>query len=510
MKKFWNLMLAALVIFGAVACTENQEEFVPQVEKEAVLSIVANIADDTRVDLEQVNGVWETVWSENETLIVYANGEEYTFTNENSEDKSVFTCYDEGVLGALNQPVEIGNGYVDSKNGKNGAWIHTVLDSFDPTANITLTVMSSFFRFTSDKDVTLTTSVDTFIVDGWPSKSVTLPAGEDIWVAFLPADNCTFSYSIDGVTIKEIKKNFERKKIYNLGTLVVSNASEYGVVGSFQTPTTWDVAAPAKMTHVASDWNWVVAKNVELYKSDEFKVVTGNSWDNPNFGAKDAVLVAEPGKVNTLTQGGQNIKVNTNGKFNLYFNPTSKEFKYEVVEEYTDLMVNITIDNKANWSPLYITLESGDTTVADKATVTNNKYAVSGAYIGETLSYVLSSGSKEMEGNVSITKDGATILLEETVIKLKVQLNTANAKQWWGGTMKIHAWNTGTSFDTSWPGNPMTSEGNYTWSIVVPSELVDKTINFLVHNGDGWQSKDSTVTIKAEGNTVTGSSIGIN
>ena len=55
----------------------------------------------------------------------------------------------------------------------------------------------------------------------------------------------------------------------------------------------------------------------------------------------------------------------------------------------------------------------------------------------------------------------------------------------------------------------MTSEGNYTWSIIVPSELVGKTINFLVHNGNGWQSPDSKVTIKAEGNTVTSTSLGV-
>ena len=174
-------------------------------------------------------------------------------------------------------------------------------------------------------------------------------------------------------------------------------------------------------------------------------------------------------------------------------------------------MVNITIDNKANWSPLYITLKDGDTVVADNATVTNNKYQVSGEYIGKTLTCTLSNGTKTSEVmNVAITKTGATVTLEETIIKLMVQLNTANAKQWWGSTMKIHVWDTGTSFDTSWPGNAMTSEGNYTWSIIVPSELVGKTIKFLVHNGNGWQSSDSTVTIKAEGNTVTGSSIGIN
>ena len=56
----------------------------------------------------------------------------------------------------------------------------------------------------------------------------------------------------------------------------------------------------------------------------------------------------------------------------------------------------------------------------------------------------------------------------------------------------------------------MTSEGNYTWSIIVPSELVGKKINYIINNGGNWQSKDSTVTIKAEGNTINASDIGIN
>ena len=516
MKKFWNLMLAALVIFGAVACTENQEENIDVNEQKAVLSFVANIAnDETRVDLEEVEvevegekkSVWKTVWSENETLIVYGPGtERYEFTLTDAE-KGVFSCYEDGVLELVNQYVQIDNGYVNSTNGKQGAWIWTEIDSFDPTANITLEVKSSFFRFTAAQDVVFTATEDIFVVDGDNSKTVTISAGEDQWVAFLPYYNCTFSYSVGGVTYQEITKNFEAKKIYNLGTL--GKKSEYGVVGSFQAPTTWDVAAPVAMYEISG--GWAVAKGVELYMSDEFKIVTGNSWDNPNFGYKDAVLTAEVDKEYNLVQGGQNIKVNKNGKFDIYFNATSKAFKCTCVEEYAGLMVDITIDNKANWSPLYITLKDGDTVVADNATVTNNKYQVSGEYIGKTLTCTLSNGTKTSEVmNVAITKTGATVTLEETIIKLKVQLNTANAKQWWGSTMKIHVWDTGTSFDTSWPGNAMTSEGNYTWSIIVPSELVGKTIKYLVHNGNGWQSKDSTVTISAEGNTVTGSSIGIN
>ena len=112
--------------------------------------------------------------------------------------------------------------------------------------------------------------------------------------------------------------------------------------------------------------------------------------------------------------------------------------------------------------------------------------------------------------NVTITRNGATVILEETAIKLTFMLDTANSKQWWGTTAKIHVWNTGTSFDTSWPGNTLVYDGNYTWHINVPSELVGKTINYLIHNGNGWQSSDSIVTITASGVTVKGSQIGIN
>lgn len=283
------------------------------------------------------------------------------------------------------------------------------------------------------------------------------------------------------------------------------DASAYGLVGSFQG---WNVASPIEMTN--SKDGWIVAENVELYKDDEFKFVKDNSWD-VSYGPSAVTVVEE--EVDVVISGGQNMKVAKNGKFNLYLNPTALKVRVECVEEYTDLTVNITIDNKANWSPLYIYLEADGTAItsASGALVSDNTYAVSGDYIGSTLTCKLISGSKVSEVmNVAITKDGATVTLEETIIKLKVQLNTDNAKQWWGNTMKIHVWGTGTSFDTSWPGNTMTSEGNYTWSIIVPSELVGKTINYLVHNGNGWQSSDAKVTISAEGNTVDASDIGIN
>ena len=278
-----------------------------------------------------------------------------------------------------------------------------------------------------------------------------------------------------------------------------------GLVGSFQG---WSETTPIEMSYSGN--NWVVAKGVELYKDDEFKFIDGKSWD-VNYGAESATK-AELGKEYTLVANGQNISVAKNGKFDIYFNTESHAFKYESVEEYADLMVNITINNKANWSPLYIYLEHNGSalTPVEGALVEGNSYAVSGEYIGETLSCTFISGDKVSNVySVAITKSGATVTLEENVIKLYYKLDDSNSQQYWGSTTKIHVWNTNTSFDTTWPGNTMTSEGNYTWSIIVPSELVGKTINFLVHNGSGWQSPDSTVTIKAEGNTVTSTSLGV-
>lgn len=283
-------------------------------------------------------------------------------------------------------------------------------------------------------------------------------------------------------------------------------ASNVGLVGSFQG---WDVAAPVAMVETSE--GWVVATGVELYKSDEFKFVEGNSWDNPSYGNPTSVLVAEVDTEYTLTsEGGQNIKASKNGKFDIYFNTVSKVFKYTCTEEYTSLTVDIIFDNKANWSPLYVTLKSGETIVADNATVTDNKYTVSGEYIGQTLTYVVSNGTKTLEGNVTIAKSGATISVDEVIITLTFVADTDNTKQWFANA-HIHVWGTGTAIDSpGWPGIAMTDNGDKTWSINVPSELVGKTINYVVNNGGDWKSNDSTVTIKAEGNTINLSSIGIN
>ena len=375
--------------------------------------------------------------------------------------------------------------------------------------------------------VSVSTSVPTVEMVSENAAAVILDCGEGVqlseteatsFILALPPVQFTEGFTVtvqdaDNLVYEYINKSTENE-ILRSGLLVMPeltldvnmgcpSISEWGLVGTFQG---W--AAENSLEMVRNLDGWAVIKNVELYKDDEFKFAKNKSWD-VNFGAADQIF-ADNTEI-TVVGGGQNMKVSKNGKYDLYLNPDDMKVKAVCVEEYTDLNVDIKIENKANWSPLYISLWDGDTQLVNNASVTGNKYSISGDYIGKTLTYQLGNGSKTTEKmNVSITKAGAALTLEETVVKFKVQLDTDNAKQWWGSTMKMHVWDTNTSFDTSWPGHTMTSEGNYTWSIIIPSELVGKTIKYVVHNGDGWQSKDATITIKAEGNFVKGSSININ
>ena len=528
MKKFFNLILAALVIIGAAACTKS-DEIVDQTQQSEGLSFYANVVNDvTRAYIDDTDGdkTWNTVWEGNETLQVG----NYYFSNT-KETPNKFTCADANATELLGKSVTISgkdHQNFNSLSGKSAYFIWTNIESFSVDQPINLTSQISFLHYTYNgkgavtlklhiehKNGSTIESLKTFRKPDGGSfeyvEEMTFEGKGEIFVPFwigLPEwsdTNATLSYSIDGVKCKETTiKNICWGKVYNLGELTDPVKSAYGVVGSFQG---WDVAVGKPVTMYEAKDGWCVARGVELYKSDEFKIVQGNSWD-VNYGLASAGILALDKEIAVVTSNSQNMKAAKNGKFDISLNATTKKIKYTCVEEYTGT-VDIKINNKANWSPLYITLKKGASVIADKQLVTDNKIAVDMNYIAEELSYTLSNGTKTKSGIVNIAKDGASITLEENVILLKVQLDTANSKQYWGNTMKIHAWNTGTSFDTNWPGNTMKAEGNYTWSIEVPSELVGKTIDFLVHNGNGWQCPDAKVTIKAEGNTITGSSIGI-
>ena len=278
MKKFWNLMLAALVIFGAVACTENQEENIPEAKKEPVLSFVANIdVDETRTDLKEVDGEWTTVWSGDDILYVYnyeVVGDAFKFVNSEAEP-NVFKCTDEGVRQLIGRSVQIDNSdNFNSTTGKKGGSLYAAVEYFQPNANISLTVNSSFFRFSSYFDVTLELSspaeenYEAFVLaDGTYSKTVTLDSGDDVWVAFKTYSNCTLTAKINDQVIKSKEGvNFAEQMIYNLGEIGEKVPNEtFGIVGGHQG---WDTAKKDAMYLIPGS-NTYVRYNVKL--ADGFK-----------------------------------------------------------------------------------------------------------------------------------------------------------------------------------------------------------------------------------------------
>lgn len=269
-------MLAALVIFGAVACTENQEENIPEAKKEPVLSFVANInVDETRTDLKEVDGDWTTIWSGDDILYVYNYdivGDAFAFVNS-VDEPTVFKCTDERVLELIGEPVQIDNhDNFRSTTGKKGGALYADIDNFQPNANISLTVNSSFFRFSSYFDVTLELSspdeenYEGFVLDdGTYSKTVKLGSGEDVWVAFEPYSGCTLTAKINNQVIKSKSGvDFSPQMIYNLGFLGVESGWEISDGTPFYTTTTPDlfVAKNVKLTannfclHKVGDTAW--------------------------------------------------------------------------------------------------------------------------------------------------------------------------------------------------------------------------------------------------------------
>lgn len=219
------------------------------------------------------------------------------------------------------------------------------------------------------------------------------------------------------IVAKTTNKKVETKinTILNLGEIKydpnIVDASAYGLVGSFQG---WDAANPVAMEYVSD--GWIVAKNVEMYKDDAFKFVQGKSWD-VNYGTSGTTTL-EDDKETSVVKNGQNMAVLKNGKYNLYLNPNKMLVKAVCIAEFTDLTVAITIDNKANWSPLTITLKKEGNVIVNKESVTNGKYVISGNYIGSTLVCQFHSGNKaSKEEELTITKNGAKATVESTEVE---------------------------------------------------------------------------------------------
>ena len=286
MKKFWNLMLVALVILGATACAETKES-VNVMNGSEGLSFYAEISNDaTRADLEydEENKVWNTVWEGNETIAVKdANGTIFNFSNT-EEDKSKFTCTQDGVKKLVGQSVNISIANPEqSKAGKGGVAVSLDVDTFDTSKTIKLAAINSFLRYTYNGagkvEFELTYEGGQAFVynEGQTYDSVVIEGvkGEN-WVSFnAPAEKteAELAYSINGVECKRKAINVFAGKIYNLGELTMPyETSAYSVVGTHN-----DWAAGVTPMYLIGDY--AVAYGVEFAGSEnKFKILGNDKW----------------------------------------------------------------------------------------------------------------------------------------------------------------------------------------------------------------------------------------
>lgn len=319
MKKFWNLLVAVLVVMGAVACTENIDNVDGAVEQGLSFRATINL-DETRSDVvfNEATEKWNTVWTGDETLNVRAGYMSYQFTNS-VEDKELFVCKTANASDLVGKDVVIdlmhdadGN-TIDSKAGKSGGKISASVSSFNPAEGVALEVKSAFFRYSSAYEVTLDASSYIFCYNGSNKNTITLPAGDDVWVAFNPLSDITLSYSIDGTKCKEITMDFVSKKIYNLGELGLPyEVSEtWGIVGEFNG---WAAGTPAPL-YVVNEW--LVAYGLTNL-NDGFKFVQNKGWDNAKGGVP-ADGVSATGE--WLNCGTNNITVADASAYDVYFAP---------------------------------------------------------------------------------------------------------------------------------------------------------------------------------------------
>ena len=317
----------ALVVMGAVACTENESSVD---DMQAGLSFYAEIVSDaTRADLEYDadNNVWNTVWEGNEELTVF-DPDYKRFTFKNSPDNpNKFTCLDPDVEAHLlgkrvvieSEPIS------NSTDGRKAWYVYTVVSNFSVDESISLQTQNSYFRFTYNGSGSLTLALNpanadneddmyvakSFVFNVYErSNEITLDNIEgEQWLAVYPGIGddghpMELSFAIDGVVWKTaLIENYKWGKVYNLGELSIPyEVSTFTVPGVHNG---WDTSATPM--YIVGDYH--VAFGVE---TSEFKVLGNGKW----YGANDVAL-------NTWTDAGAedsfgNITLEA-GCYDIYF-----------------------------------------------------------------------------------------------------------------------------------------------------------------------------------------------
>ena len=257
MKKFWNLLLAVVVMFGVTACTDYSSDYWGNTEEGFYFT--ADI-EHTRADMVNNDGIWQTVWSGNDKLYVTSDKGSFIFANSAGR-LNRFVSTDDGAEALRDAAFVVittqhENGcVVDSDAGKRGLSLRKAYEYFPESGRVSLEVSSAFLRLSCDSDVTILADAAIFSgINGSSNleKSITLKAGDDIWVAFTP---CVEKTSLT-VMVADKRVLFVDEII--LEPCVIYNLGEIGANGT-TTPTPTPEPEPEpkdKMVYLVPNEEW--------------------------------------------------------------------------------------------------------------------------------------------------------------------------------------------------------------------------------------------------------------
>lgn len=532
MKRFWTIFAVALVALGVTACSEGaDEQATPNFEGVSFYASV-NMGADSRATLEKDDeGVWNTIWEGNETLIANINWtNKFEFSNT-PEEPNKFTCTDPSILDLMvDGPVSANIYNKNAENGPNSAmgadgisiWSTCMLGSGDP---VVLEADCAILRYSSDYEVTFTTAAAYLsgffgdgTMEGYDVKSfseLTLPAGKDILVPIFYADlagSGSLSYAIDGKTCGTIS-NFSPKNgtIYNLGTLdkpskyhiYVYNSDNWGSVNLYA----WDV----NETYLNGAWPGAALKKTTVGEVEYYVFDIPNEYEGQNIN----FIINDGNGVQTA-----DIPMTVNSDVYYY---TSGEVIADPANPVLPTTYKIYAYNKAGWANLYLwcwnatsstTNYTGGTWPGKKLTETTQingytyyVYEMPTSATDQQIKMLFNSGNNGSQTAdspvITLDKDvymsvngGTTTVIEdpnnpENVAGNERSIYVTTSLSW--SKMNLYTWSPELA---TWPGKAITTKetinGTTYWVLKLGADYDGATFGGMIFNNGSSQTVDIT------------------
>ena len=559
MKKIFGLMALALAVIG-VSCNLEKSE-IEGIEKVSGVTITAGIeGEEARTVLEG----FKVYWSGKEQFkVLTTNAQTATFTANVTEPSAtaVFTTTTEGFTGEeylAHYPASV-SATMDLENKTVSTLISNnqkpVAGSMDPTAapmvayaattNFTFKNTVALAKFTvaeegvavvhlaadealagsytygvEDHSTTISESNVSNTITVVPATGSTFAKDETYYVAVIPGVKANLKLSVNGVTVKKADSfEFERNKIYNLGTVKCEETpwKVTGVVNDWDT-VNFDYTFEA----VEGEENLLVAKNVKV--TGAMKFTKGYDWNTLSQMGSATATAAELNKWYTASTSMDSKDITVNSTETLFDIYLFEESQYAFVkageaaptvpggERY-----KIYAYNYAKMNPLYLYTWGGHASgtwpgVKVTATEVINGYTyyvyeLPTAATGSSIQMIFNNGngtqtadseSIKVEANIYVRVEAGKIVKlddannpEPEVVNPDYKIYVKNTAKW--PKVYIYAWtglNTG-----NWPGTQMKTEtinGTQYYVHEFKGYGAVKNASIIFNNGSGTQTADIT------------------